>query len=267
MEIDANRKTTLAFKLLAINPSAFGGIIFKGATPEHTESILNFFKLAEVNLNKIFSNFSVTDLMGGIDPLESLQKGHLVHRKGILSRPGWFSCTSLNDMPKALQFMLAHQMDNTNFSPVIAFDDGYRKEEVAPLKLRDRLAFSIDLTEVRFNQFNPDFFPINSSKTTKAEITEAQIQSVIVSAIKFGIDEIRPAYMTINAAQYLATLDDRVAVEQEDLNLAATLILAHRALMIPEEIEDNQKNDSQKENEENAKDKTCLLYTSPSPRD
>ena len=256
MEIDTNRKTTLAFKLLAINPSAFGGIIFKGATPEHTESILNFFKLAEVNLNKIFSNFSVTDLMGGIDPLESLQKGHLVHRKGILSRPGWFSCTSLNDMPKALQFMLVHQMDDTNFSPVIAFDDGYRKDEVAPLKLCDRLAFSIDLTEVRFNQFNLDFFPINSSEITKAQITEAQIQSVIVSAIKFGIDGIRPAYMTINAAQYLATLDDRVAVEQKDLNLAATLILAHRALIIPEEIEDDQKDEPQKENEENANERT-----------
>ena len=76
MEIDTNRKTTLAFRLLAINPSAFGGIIFKGSTPEHTESILNFFKISDVNLNKIFSNFSVSDLTGGIDPLESLQKGY-----------------------------------------------------------------------------------------------------------------------------------------------------------------------------------------------
>jgi magnesium chelatase subunit D len=256
MEIDTNRKTTLAFKLLAINPSAFGGIIFKGASSEHTESILNFFKISDVNLNKIFSNFSVTDLTGGIDPLESLQKGYLVYRKGILSRKGWFSCTSMNDMSKALQSMLTHQMDNINLNPIIAFDDGSRKDEVAPPKLCDRLAFSIDLTEVRFNQFSPDFCTINSSETTKAEITEAQIQSVIVSAIKFGIDEIRPAYMTINAAQYLATLDDRVAVEQKDLNLAATLILAHRALIIPEEIEDDQKDAPQKENEENANERT-----------
>ena len=187
MEIDTSRKTTLAFKLLAINPSAFGGIIFKGASPEHTDSILNFFKISELRLNKIFSNFSATDLNGGIDPLESLQKGYLVHRKGILSRQGWFSCTSLNDMPKALQSMLTHQMDNIKLGPVIAFDDGYRKDEVSPPKLCDRLAFSIDLTEVRFNQFSPDFFPINSSKITKAEITEAQIQSIIVSAVKFGI--------------------------------------------------------------------------------
>jgi Mg-chelatase subunit ChlI len=59
---------------------------------------------------------------------------------------------------------------------------------------------------------------------------------VIVSAIKFGIDEMRPIYMTVNAAQYLATLDNRIAVEQTDLNLAATLILAHRAQVMPEEI-------------------------------
>ena len=253
MDIDTNRKTTLAFKLLAINPSAFGGIIFKGASPEHTESILNFFKISELRLNKIFSNFSATDLIGGIDPLESLQKGYLVHRKGILSRQGWFSCTSLNDMPKALQSTLTNQMDNIKLGPIIAFDDGCRKDEVSPPKLCDRLAFSIDLTGVRYNQFSPDFFPINSLKITKAEITEAQIQSVIVSAIKFGIDEIRPAYMTINAAQYLATIDDRLAVEQKDLNLAATLILAHRALIIPEEIEDDQKDEPHKETEENTK--------------
>ena len=255
MEIDTNRKTTLAFKLLAINPSPFGGIIFKGATPEHTERILDFFKISDVNLNKIFSNFSVTDLTGGIDPLESLQKGYLVYRKGILSRPGWFSCTSINDMPKALQSMLTHQMDNINLSPIIAFDDGSRKDEVAPPKLCDRLAFSIDLTEVRFNQFSPDFCTLNNSEIVKAQITEAQIQSVIVSAISFGIDEIRPAYMTINAAQYLATLDDRVAVEQKDLNLAATLILAHRALIIPKEIEDNQKDEPQKENDESTNER------------
>ena len=256
MEIGTNRKTTLAFKLLAINPSAFGGIIFKGATSEHTERILNFFKISDVNLNKIFSNFSVTDLTGGIDPLESLQKGYLVYRKGILSRPGWFSCTSINDMPKALQSMLTHQMDNINLSPIIAFDDGSRKDEVAPPKLCDRLAFSIDLTEVRFNQFSPDFCITKSSEITKAQITEAQIQSVIVSAIRFGIDEIRPAYMTINAAQYLATLDDRVVVEQKDLNLAATLILAHRALIIPEEIEDDQKDEPQKENDDSTNERT-----------
>ena len=57
MEIDTNRKTTLAFRLLAINPSAFGGIIFKGATPEHTESILNsVYKAAsrfEISKNRI----------------------------------------------------------------------------------------------------------------------------------------------------------------------------------------------------------------------
>ena len=254
MEIDTNRNTALAFELSTINPSVFGGIIFKAATPEHTEIILNFFKQSDLNLNKIFSNFSITDLNGGVDPLESLQKGYLVYRKGILSRPGWFSCTSLNDMPKALQAMLAHQMDNIELGPVLAFDDGYRKSDVTQPKLCDRLAFSVDLRDVRFNQFSPDFFSQHSSKTSKADITEAQIQSVIVSAIKFGIEEMRPIYMTVNAAQYLATLDNRIAVEQIDLNLAATLILAHRVQVMPEEIEHDEQDDPPKENEEEKND-------------
>lgn len=254
MEIDVNRKTDLAFELTAINPSLFGGIILKGATHDHMEPILNFFKKADLKLNKIFSNFSIADLNGGIDPLESLQKGHLVHRKGILNRSGWFLCTSLNEMPKALQSMLNHQMDNMKLGPLLAFDDGFRKNEISSPKLCDRLAFSIDFTDVRFNQYFPNFFPPISPTVQKAEITEAQIQSVVVSAVQFGIDDIRPAYMTITAAQYLAALDDRGIVEQNDLNLAATLILAHRAQVVPEEIDNDQQDDTQKENEENIKE-------------
>jgi magnesium chelatase subunit D len=60
--------------------------------------------------------------------------------------------------------------------------------------------------------------------------------------------------MTITAAQYLAALDERVTVEQNDLNLAATLILAHRAQVVPEEIDNDQQDDTQKENEENIKE-------------
>jgi magnesium chelatase subunit D len=56
--------------------------------------------------------------------------------------------------------------------------------------------------------------------------------------------------MTIAAAQYLATLDDRVTVEQNDLTLAATLILAHRAQIVPEETDNNQQDDTHKENED-----------------
>ena len=250
MEIDINRKTDLAFELTAINPSLFGGIILKGATHDHMEPIFSFFKNSEIKLNKIFSNFSITDLNGGIDPLESLQKGYLVQRKGILNRSGWFLCTSLNEMPRALQSMLNRQMDNIKMGPILALDDGFRKNESFPAQLCDRLAFSIDLTEVRFNQYFPSFFSIIKPTLPKAKITEAQIQSIVVSAIQFGIDDIRPAYMTIAAAQYLATLDDRVTVEQNDLTLAATLILAHRAQIVPEETDEYQQDDTQKENED-----------------
>ena len=250
MEIDINRKTDLAFELTAINPSLFGGIILKGATHDHMEPIFSFFKNSEIKLNKIFSNFSITDLNGGIDPLESLQKGYLVQRKGILNRSGWFLCTSLNEMPRALQSMLNRQMDSIKMGPLLALDDGFRKNESFPAQLCDRLAFSIDLTEVRFNQYFPNFFSIIKPTLPKAKITEAQIQSVVVSAIQFGIDDIRPAYMTIAAAQYLATLDDRVTVEQNDLTLAATLILAHRAQIVPEETDNNQQDDTHKENED-----------------
>jgi magnesium chelatase subunit D len=134
--------------------------------------------------------------------------------------------------------------------PLLALDDGFWKNESFPAQLCDRLAFSIDLTEVRFNQYFPNFFSIIEPTLPKAKITEAQIQSVVVSAIQFGIDDIRPAYLTIAAAQYLATLDDRVTVEQNDLTLAATLILAHRAQIIPEETDNNQQDDTQKENED-----------------
>ena len=93
-------------------------------------------------------------------------------------------------------------------------------------------------------------------KTVKAEINDAQIQSVIISALKFGIESIRPVYMTVCAAQYLAGRNDRKRVEQEDLNLAASLILAHRALLIPEEIQNDAETQPPTEQEETANKET-----------
>jgi hypothetical protein len=43
-KLTPNRNTALAFELSAINPSVFGGIIFKAATPEHTGDNIKFFQ-------------------------------------------------------------------------------------------------------------------------------------------------------------------------------------------------------------------------------
>ncbi|MEL0127830.1 MAG: VWA domain-containing protein [Paracoccaceae bacterium] len=256
MEIDTNQRTNLAFWLATVNPALFGGVILTGVSAAHSEIVLNFFKNSNLSLNKIFSSFSTSDLNGGIDPLESLHKGVLVYRQGILSRSGWFLCPSSNEMPQALQVTLADQMDSGKLAPLILLDDGHKQDETNNTKLKDRVAISIDLTDVRYNEFCLDFDTKQNVKTVKAEINDVQIQSVIITALKFGIENIRPVYMTVCAAQYLAGINDRKRVEQEDLNLAASLILAHRALLIPEEIQNDAENQPPKEQEETANKET-----------
>ncbi len=137
MEIDTNQRTNLAFWLATVNPALFGGVILTGVSAAHSEIVLNFFKNSNLSLNKIFSSFSTSDLNGGIDPLESLHKGVLVYRQGILSRSGWFLCPSSNEMPQALQVTLADQMDSGKLAPLILLDDGHKQDETNNTKLKD----------------------------------------------------------------------------------------------------------------------------------
>ena len=151
---------------------------------------------------------------------------------------------------------------------VIALDEGL-DDEFAPVSLGDRLAFHIDLNEISIHDmkgieletFDDDITaqagtetfcdagitgsPLSRGRQVGADISEArgrlrsieiepdQIEAVCNAALELGIISLRAPLLTLAVARASAALSGNKKVTQDDIALAARLVLAPRALILP----------------------------------
>jgi magnesium chelatase subunit D len=127
---------------------------------------------------------------------------------------------------------------------VIALDEGL-EDEAAPASLRDRLAFFFDLNEI--SVLNADEIFIDAREIASAQerlrslqADDAQVEGLCTAAAALGIVSLRVPLLAIRAACANAALAGHVAVEQDDVAMAARLVLAPRALILPQAQEPDQ---------------------------
>jgi len=121
---------------------------------------------------------------------------------------------------------------------VIALDEGL-EDEFSPAALRDRLAFHVDLNDMPLR--GADEVEINGAAIVAArgrlpslKVNDAQIEAISAAAGALGIVSLRAPLLAIRVACASAALSGRVAIEQDDIALAARLVLAPRALVFPQ---------------------------------
>ena len=121
---------------------------------------------------------------------------------------------------------------------VIALDEGL-EDEFSPAALRDRLAFHVDLNDMPLR--GADEVEINCAAIIAArgylpslKVNDAQIEAISAAAGALGILSLRAPLLAIRVACASAALSGRVAIEQDDIALAARLVLAPRALVFPQ---------------------------------
>jgi magnesium chelatase subunit D len=126
---------------------------------------------------------------------------------------------------------------------VIALDEGL-EDEFAPASLRDRLAFHLDLNEVSVRDAEEVFIDakeiVSAQERLRAlEVDAMQVEALCTAAAALGIVSLRAPLLAIRAARASAALAGHAAIEQEDIALAARLVLAPRALIFPATQEPN----------------------------
>jgi len=121
---------------------------------------------------------------------------------------------------------------------VIALDEGL-EDEFSPAALRDRLAFHVDLYDMPLR--DADEVESNGAAIVAARgrlpsfrVNDAQIEAISAAAGALGIVSLRAPLLAIRVACASAALSGHVAIEQDDIALAARLVLAPRALVFPE---------------------------------
>ena len=144
-------------------------------------------------------------------------------------------------------------MDEKEIGPILIFDDSRQDDPKVLDKISDRLAFQVDLMDVRHCDFEPSEPSTFDRNICHAAITDIQRKALVLSAIKLGIYSIRPVIMAQKAAQFLSLLDGRDFVSNSDLELASVMVLAHRAI-ITQSDEPDQTDDTTEELERSEKD-------------
>ena len=220
-------EAALACALLALDPEGLKGAIVKGPADGFLASLRH---LSQRKTHRIPPHIGMDRLTGSIDVAATLKSGAPVHDRGLLAESdGFLLLTSAERLSPDKAALIAAAMDHGAAFTVIAHDEGI-DDERAPLILAERVAFLLDVS-----RFEPLDIDIAAARALlpRVEIADAITEGLCQTALAWGLSSIRPAVMALRAARAAAALDGRVQVDEDDARLAASLILAPRAVTYP----------------------------------
>ena len=248
----------LAATLFAIDPVGLGGVRLRASPGPARDEWLNIIPEllpAEMPLRRIPANVTEGRLLGGLDLAATLKMGRSVADRGLLAEcDGGVAILAMAErISPETSALLSLALDKgevrteregiTRISPaafgVIALDEGLDADQQPPESLPDRLAFFVDLEGVPLKAIFADTPSPQEIDEARALLPDVRISAEIHQALAhvsvvLGIVSIRPVLRACRAAAALAALDHRTSVSQADATVAARLVLAPRATMLPQ---------------------------------
>ena len=255
----------LAAALFAQDPIGLGGICVQAhAGPVRTrfiEFIQSRLRPAQPS-RKLPLSIQDERLLGGLDLVSTLQSGRPVLSHGLLAEVngGVLWVAMAERMGPALTARIALAMDRgeivvareglvattpTAFGLVL-LDEQVEEDESAPRSLLDRLAFHIDLRAVPLSDLEEaihffqesqdgDTSPPNAAwdRTALPELNDSLAAALCTTALALGIDSLRAVMLAHRVAALACSWRSASQISQEDAALAARLVLAPRATMLP----------------------------------
>jgi magnesium chelatase subunit D len=245
-----------ALALFAADPIGLGGISVRaGAGPVRDQfmTLLRDHLPQETPIRRVPLHIGDDRLLGGLDLAATLRAGQPVAQKGLLAEadggiillamaeriePGTAARlrVALDDGAVTLQRDGLSQVLPTRFG-IIALDEGAEPDEHTPASLLDRMAFHLDLTEVSLRDVaavgvpapatNDDVGAQQSSRDPDA------VEALCHAAMALGITSVRAPLLALRAATIAASRSGRDHMTEDDLGLAARLVLAPRAVCFP----------------------------------
>jgi magnesium chelatase subunit D len=251
----------LVASLLAVDPVGLGGACIRagnGSARAQWLHILRGCLPAHEALRRIPAHVATDRLLGGLDLTATLGAGRAVAQRGLLAEANG----SLVVLPMVERFpaaTLAHicavidtgeiVLERTGLAlrtptrfGVIAFDEGVDDEERPRAELLDRLGFLLDFSGLRIPasettdglRDRDDAIAQARACLPAVRIDDPLCQALCVTAMKLGIASIRASLIAVRAACVMAALQGRTVVDETDAAIAARLVLAPRATVLPQ---------------------------------
>lgn len=247
----------LAAALVAVDPAGLGGVALRalhGPVRDRWLAYLRALLAADAPFRRIPLHVSDDRLLGGLDLSATLRSGRPVAETGLLAEAnrGVVVLSMADCIGPAMAARLATVLDTgevalerdglgmriaTRFG-VVALDEAMSEDERPPLALLDRLAFHIDLSDIRVSQIDRFFYTADDVAAARSRLTRVDAgfdvtEALCATASALGIESVRAPLLALRAARALAALKGRAAVGSEEAAHAARLVFTSRATTLP----------------------------------
>lgn len=260
MPVSSSRWTDAlqAAALLAVAGAALGGIVVRcGAGPvrERWLAQLKAMWPASAPWRQMPAHIGDERLLGGLDLAATLRCGRPIAQRGLLAEADGglvvlgmaerrdaadsARLTGVLDRGEVLLVRDGVSLCSPSRFAVLALDEGIADDERVPAALADRLAIHLDLADLAGRDAGEeralDAANLHAARERYADVqtSDEAIAAVCGAAQALGIDSARASLLALQAARAAAALAGRSAVDRDDLELAARLVLAPRATCLP----------------------------------
>ncbi len=242
--------------LFAIDP-ALGGISVRAGAGPVRDAWLDLFRSycpPSAPVRRVPPGVADDRLLGGLDLPATLRAGRPVAQTGLLAEAdgGVLVLAMAERLSAGTAARIASTIDSREVAAerdglalraparfgMVALDEGCDESERPPASLLDRMAFRVALDGVSRADLSermpsPDRIAAARAACQTVRSTPADIEALVVAASQLGIASLRAPLLCLRAARAACALRGGEAVEDQDLALAAALVLAPRATQCP----------------------------------
>ena len=248
----------LAAILFAVDPRGTGGISVRALAGPVRERWLQTLLAGlppDAPVRRVPLHIGEDRLLGGLDLVPTLQAGRPVVQRGVLATAdgGIVLLAMAERLSPTTAALIGAALDRgavalerdglAELLParigVVALDEGIDPDERPPTGLRDRLAFHLDLGPCTIRDAGATE-PTTSGSIAEArarlpavQLGEAEVTALCTAAAALGIGSLRAPLLACRVARAAAALAGRSSIAEPDLEVAARLVLAPRATMLP----------------------------------
>ena len=244
----------LALLLLQVDPHGLGGVWLRSGYGPARQTWLAQLQALGLPVMRMPHHIDQERMLGGIDLSVTLAQGRVVEQIGLLAHANeGIVVVPMSEKlsPQTLAMLLqAHDQGQVHALAIgvthasrfglVALDESQEDEPGAASKLKERLALWIDMDAVDIAKSQEKIEALSAhelaevrSALVKIQATEAQMRALCEVAFALGIDSMRAPLLALRMACVHAAIHDREFLEEEDLRIAAQMVLSPRATRMP----------------------------------
>ena len=239
-ELDVNALIQGVLTVSGIDPSLGSLSINSNYSTVREAFLSNLLSLLKPKrLKKIYPFQNPTDFAKSINMIDTLTFGMPKYNNDIFSSSNIaLILTNTEKMQKGLATFLRDKIKSNKDKFFIALDES-EGSDVSRADLSDYLIFSINLDGTRYKDLKK--VTINRKKISEArnnlatvEVNKRALDYLIASSEMFSISNMHTIFCTLKVAKAICAYKGEKRVSREDINLAISLSMIHKAKKIPE---------------------------------